>query len=96
MVMGLRSSSEDASEAGSAFGLVAAGAAAFVVFFAEVFGAVFSSVLAGAAVSPAASVKRVEISESVCDKLPVSWANLWVDKVVIMSDFLSFSVVEFQ
>ena len=95
--------SSDASEESSPLGLsvftsgavCAAGAVCgFAVFFlAGAFSASFGSVSAGAA---AASVKSVEISESVCDKFPVSWANLWVDKVVIMSDFLSFSVVEFQ
>ena len=63
-------------------------------FFAGVFGAASCvSVSAGAA---AASVKSEEISESVCDKFPVSWANLCVDEIVIMVNFLHFCVKEFQ
>ena len=95
--------SSDASEDASVLGLsvFASGAVCAagdvgdfdVFFFAEAVTS-FGSVSAGAAV--AVSVKSIEISESVCDKFPVSWANLCVDEIVVMVNFLSFSVVEFQ
>ena len=87
---------EDASALGlSVFGSGVDDVGDFDAFFlAGLFcAASCGSVSAGAA---AASVKSEEISERVCDKFPVSWANLCVDEIVVMVNFLHFRVVKFQ